>query len=250
MRIIKTIIVTLILIVGAFSFSNSSLASSKYISNVACDVKQKVAGKTFVAKQYEENGKYKYKLLMTTNGRTKVLAKDVNCDYVTNGKVLYYTVPGETRNTIFKMDIKTGKKKKIVNGRFYAVKACNGKYLYYGIDEEADGIDLYVMNIKTKKKKHMVPCVGSVICVGKYVATSTNTGAAGNYPVYLFKENGSGKKKIVDGFLIKADKNKIIYGIFNEKNWKQKVYSYNPKNGAKKAVTGWVKTLPAKYRYW
>lgn len=38
-----------------------------------------------------------------------------------------------------------------------------------------------------------------------------------NFPIHSFKIDGSEKKKIADGMLLKAENGKVIYCVYNEK---------------------------------
>ena len=232
---------------GMALMTNRVMASSRFISNITSDRKQKVGGKTFVAKQYQEGEEYKCKIIMKSGSKSTVIAKNTNCDFVTNGNVIYYTKSG-VKNTIIKCNIRTGKKTKVISGYNYMVRGCsNDNYLYYGIDEGADGTDLYALNLKTKRKRHMVSGVGSAILYKKYVVTDTNSGAVGNYPINVFKLNGTGKKKIVDGCLLKVSGNKIYYATASDDCSKFKIYTCTLKGKNKKAISGWLERIPAKY---
>lgn len=242
-----------IVLLTIISTPQISKAASKYVSNVAIDTKQKVGNVTFVSKQYKVGSSYYCKIIMKKGGKSKTIDKKTTAAFVTNGKILYYAKEGKLideyrhKNTIYKYTVKTGKKQKLVTGTDYTVLGCSGTYLYCGTNNGADGVDLYALNIKTKKKKHMIDVVGNVFVSGSRVVTSTNTGDVGNYPIHSFKLNGTGKKKIVDGILLKAKKGKIYYCKVNEATWKYKVYSCSMTGKSKKALTGWVSEIPAKY---
>lgn len=247
---IKAVIVMLT-VMACFGISKKSNAADKYLNNSNVDMPKTINGISFVAKRYEETDKYE--IVMKKNGITKIIAKNTTCDFTTNGKLVYYCKikkkinSYETKNCIYKYDIKTGKKRKILSGRQYTVRGCSGRYLYCGIDEVADGIKLYSYDLKQKKKKYMISIVGSVAVYGNYVVTSTLSGDAGNSPINCFKLNGTGKKKICDGSFLKAEKGKLYYYVVRESDWKNKIYtcSFNGKN--KKAITGWIKRIPDKY---
>lgn len=230
-----------------------SKAAEKYVSSVAWDVPQKVGGTTFVAKRQKVGSEYFSKIIMKKNGKSKILVSKVDGAFVTNGSILYYSKYTKKINdydwnmAIYSYHIQSGKNVKVVSGRNYTVAGCSGKYLYCGCDNEADGIELYAVDLKTKKKKYMMDVAGGVTVLGGRVLVTMNSGAAGNFPMYLFYEDGSGKKKLADGNLASVKNGKIYYYKYNVKNWKIKVYScsYNGKN--KKVLTGWLDEIPEKY---
>lgn len=196
---------------------------------------------------------------MKKNGKESIIADNANAEFITNGKVLYYSKHEKMidkelyrfQNTIYRYNIKSGKHTKIITGVDYTVCNCSGKYLYYGTDNGPDGVDLYAINLKTKKKRHMVDGVGIVRMSGKRVITDTNTGDAANFPIHSFKFDGSGKKKIADGMLMSARNGKVIYYVCNEKILGEyKVYQCTAKGKNKKALSGWVTDIPVEYMDW
>lgn len=245
-------VIALFIIFGIHKFTVSE-AAEKYVSSVAWDVPQKAGGATFVAKRQKVGSEYFSKIIMKKNGKSKILVSKVDAAFVTNGSILYYSKNTKKINdytwnmTIYSYHIQSGKSVKVVSGRNYMVAGCSGKYLYCGCNNEADGIELYAVHLKTKKKKYMADVVGSVTVFDGKVLTTTNSGAAGNDPMYLFREDGSGKKKLADGNLASVKNGKIYYYKYNVETWKIKVYScsYNGKN--KKVLTGWLDAVPAKY---
>lgn len=251
----KTILCSLLavtLLMG-LCVSVSVEAADKYVSSVAWDTPRKANGSTFVAKQHQVGSRYLSKIIRKKNGKSTTLVSGVDAAFVTNGKVLYYSKPTKQindyswKNTIYCYDIKTKKSRKIVSGTDYTVRGCSGKYLYCGKDMEADGVKLYAVNVKTKKKKHMVDCVRDVTIYKGKVLTTTNTGAVDNLPIHVFDLNGSGKKKIADGCNAVIKSGKVYYTRYSMKTNKFRVYrcSLNGKN--KKAVTGWLDRVPSKY---
>lgn len=233
-------------------------ASSQYVTDSSIEKSKKVNGVTISCKQNypdNEDGGYNstYTLTMKKGNKTAVVTQDSTHSFATNGKVIYYAertreVSEESYwNTIYKYDFSSGKQTKLVAGSEYKVAACNGKYLYYGEDWVADGMKLYCMNLKTKKKKYMRAGVGQILFCGKYVVVDTIAGDVDNYPIHLFGVDGKKKRKIANGILIRAKKNKIYYARVNLKNYRYKVYRYNIKKKKKVAVTKWVKVIPSKY---
>ena len=230
-------------------------AATPYGFNMVSGGKVSAGGATFTAIQYKSGDSYYFKIVMKKNGRKKTLATKAGAEFATNGSILYYVKTGSRtsdyryRNTIYRYVIKTGKATKVTAGLNYTICGCSGDYLYYGIDNWADGVKLYALNVKTKKKKYMTDGVGRVYISGKTVVTSTNSGDVDNYPIHSFQLNGSGKKKIDDGILLKVKNGKIYYCRYRYTSGdRYKVYTclLNGKN--KKAVTGWVSKIPAKYR--
>lgn len=257
-RLLVTMILTVLVAVSVPQFSS---AASKYV--YVCGIgsdgigKKKVGDITFIVKQYQKDSSYYYKIIMKKNGKTKTIEKKMDTSFVTNGEILYYAKEGkknedyESMNTIYKYIVKTGKKEKIAAGINYTVCGCSGKYLYCGTNNGADGVDLYAVNVKTKKKKHMTDVVGGVYVSGNRVVTSTNSGDVGNYPIYSFKLNGSHKKKITDGILLSVKKKKIYYGkVKSDGKEKFKVYSCSLTGKNKKALTGWIDWDKVPKEYW
>lgn len=255
-KIIGCLVCMMIFMCGAGVCCNVQLsrAAQKYVS-ARGEGSVKVGGVSCQLQQYKKGENYKHRLLMIKNGVKKVVTSNSECSFVTNGKEIYYTVEGkrvsdyEFENTIYRYDIASGKKTKIIKGVQYTVCACNGRYLYYGINREADGVDLYALNLKTGKKKFMTDGVGTVCVAGKKVVTDTNSGDADNYPINIFKQNGTGKKLIAMGDGIKIRGNRIHYLVtkYDKNGIKQKIYSCDFNGKHKKALTGWLKTIPESY---
>lgn len=228
-------------------------AATKYEVNHAIDSPVKIGKATFTSKQYKIGNQYYYKIVMTKNGKSKTILDRTEAAFLTNGIDLFYVKCGskineyEYKKTIYKYHIKTGKKTRIVSGKEFTVCGCSGNYLFCGTDYMADGVEMYSLNLKTKKKKKMVDAVGSVCIANGRVITGTNSGAVDNLPIYSFKLNGSGKVKITDGILLKAEKNKIYYAVVNETYDKYRVYTCSLVGKNKKAISGWSATIPSKY---
>lgn len=251
---ITKIIIMLFMVMVFLGVSKNADAKDKYVTERGVNRNTTIKGIYVVAKQYEEAGTYKYKIIMKKNGVKKTIAKNTTSDFTTNGKIIYYSAvvkkisSYETKNCIYKYDIKTGKYTKIISGKSYVVSGCSGKYLYCGIDMEADGIKLYAYDLKKKRKKYMISGVAGVLVDGNHVITKEfSAGIPGNYPINVFKLDGSGKKKVCDGNLLKFENNKIYYYVVRESDWKYKVYTCKYNGKQKKAITGWVKKIPKKY---
>ena len=103
--------------------SKNADAKDKYVTERGVNRNTTIKGISVVAKQYEEAGSYKYKIIMKKNGVKKTIAKNTTTDFTTNGKIIYYSAvvkkisSYETKNCIYKYDIKTGKYTKIKIGR-------------------------------------------------------------------------------------------------------------------------------------
>ena len=138
--------------------------------------------------------------------------------------------------------------KKLIAGYGYEPRACSGTYLYCGgCKEPVEGIKLYALNIKTKKKTYMRKNAGFVQYKSGKVVASTNTGAVGNFPIYLFNKNGKNRKKIANGATVRIKGKRVYYCVFSASKMKYKVYKCNLKGKGKKAVTGWKSEYPSKY---
>lgn len=236
-----------------------STADSTYIVNFGTGTSPQVGGATFVAYTYQSGNTYPAKIVMKKNGKESIIADNTDAAFVTNGKVLYYSkyekmIDEELyrfQNTIYRYNIKSGKHTKIVTGADYTVCNCSGKYLYYGTNNGPDGVDLYAINLKTKKKRHMADGVGRVRISGKRVITDTCTGDEANLPIHSFKLDGSGKKKIADGMVMSVRNGKVIYYVCSEKKpGEHKVYQCTTEGKNKKALTGWVTDIPMEYMDW
>lgn len=232
--------------------------AAAYESSRAVDVTTTVGGKSFEATQYQNaNGWYVCQITMTKDGVTKTLVDGASADFVTNGKYLYYAkrtarVEGNWsyKQAIYRLTIASGAKKKLVSGTDCIPVAAYGNYLYYGKDENADGIDLYALNVKTKKKRHMAAGRGAVRVANGYVVATTNTGDAGNYPMYVFKKDGSKRKMFAKGFSAKIEGKRIVYGKLRYTSSGKiqfRVYKCKLSGKSKKAVTGWLSEYPAEY---
>ena len=236
-------------------------AARKYFSSQAADMPMDVYGVAFEAKQKQYGSDYLADIVRTENGVSKTLVRKVDFAYVTNGIYLYYSKPGKKvntadfgpcyKNTIYRYTIKSGKKQKMASGlRLIPVDAI-GKYLYYGQENYADGIDLYSLNIKTKKKNHMVDCVGGMQIGSTRVVTSTNSGDVGNYPIYSFEFDGTKRKKITDGIFLRLRGKTITfakykYDVNTHKDY-YRLYTCTVTAKKKKAITKWIESIPQEY---
>lgn len=212
----------------------------------------KVKGVSFTAKR-NSGSRNIYRIVREKNGKSTTILSGVEAAFVTNGDILYYSKPIRRiddytwQNTIYCYNTKTKKSKKIVSGANFGIRECSGKYLYCGNEIMAAGVNLYAVNVKTKKKNHMVHAVGTIKIANGKVLTTTNAGSIGNDPIHVFNLNGSGKKKIADGCHATIKKGKIYYARWSMKRNKVKVYCCSLKGNHKKAVTKWLKRIPSKY---
>lgn len=227
-------------------------AAGKFVFSETQDSSVKVKGAVFTAERYLTGPGYS-KIIRKKDGKSTTILSGVDAGFATDGDVLYYSKPVKQinsfswKNTVYCYNIKLKKSRKIVSGRDFVVQGCSGRYLYCGNNNGADGVNLYAVNVKTKKKKHMVNTVGKVVVSDGKVLTTTNSGALGNYPIHVFNLNGSGKKKIAEGCHATIKKGKIYYARWNMKTNKFKVYRCSLKGNNKKAVTKWLSRTPSKY---
>lgn len=202
-----------------------------------------------------------YAISATYKGKSQTVF-DARHSYVTNGKTMYYVKAGRRtqtlstggtvhRGSVYRCNATTGKSKKVASGKFDGVKGALGKYVYAVVNNEPEYTKLYAINAKTGKKRLMVKtCIATVQYKGKHVLTTPNYGSLDNYPVYLFKANGSGKKKVAVGCGGKLTKKYVYYVKYSYSKSKYRAYRYSIKSGKKKAVTGWTKSNEAVAKYW
>ncbi len=237
----------------AFASINVSDISANYSSNQVVDRKVTVNGVSVISKQYKVGNDYRYKIIISKNGKAIEAIKNTRAEFTTDGKILYYLKRGKSVNTwqhryiIYRYSISTQKEKRLLSGIEYTVMGCSGRYLYYGRDNEADGVDVYALDTKNGKKKRMIDGVGQLYVSGGRAITEMNTGAVGNVPIHSFCLNGSREKKIVDGILLKAQKGKITYAKVSEKTWKYKIYECTVDGEERNALTGWLDRIPDSY---
>lgn len=244
-------LLAVILMIG-FQTPQPVEAAGKFVVSRGLDTPIKVKGASFTARR-DTGSRNIYSIVREKNGKSTTILSGVEVAFVTNGDILYYSKPikridGYTwRNTIYCYNIKTKKSKKIASGANFGIRECSGKYLYCGNEIMAAGVNLYAVNVKTKKKRHMVNVVGSINIANGKVLTTTNAGSIGNDPIHVFNLNGSGKKKIADGCHATIKNGKIYYARWSMKKKRIKVYQCSLKGNHKKAVTKWVKYIPTKY---
>ena len=90
------------------------------------------------------------------NAATKVKKGTVYNQVIKKGNIVYCTYNENGNNTVLKVNLKTGKKTKVVknvyNLRGMQIK---GNYIYYGLGLEVPMFYLYRVNIKTGKKQKL-----------------------------------------------------------------------------------------------
>ena len=248
-----------LVLLGILLPSGGAEAAAKYYASRAADYPMEVNGAVYEAEQKKFDDGYFAQITRTKDGKKTVLVPKADFAYVTNDVYLYYAKPGKVvndpdfgtshKNTIYRLTIKTGGKKKIVSGLRTIPAHAVGNYLFYGRDDYADGITLYSYDVKKKKKTFMVDVVGAVKLGTNRVITDTNTGDVDNYPIYSFNFNGSDKRKITEGVLLKVSGKKMYFAKVKFVNGyeRYRVYSCNLLGRGKTARTGWVKQIPKKY---
>jgi hypothetical protein len=194
----------------------------------------------------QKNPFYVGKLVRSENGSKEIIAKSVLHKLVTNKAVMYYTVCGKKKNTIYEYSIKTGKSKKILSKKCVGVFGRSGKYLYYGIYNDlydyGNGLDMYAYNLKSKKSTHMKDHMGTMMYSGGKVLLMADKTDTSNSKVYLFNSNGKNGKKLVsalDSYIIK----KHVYCIvcrYKKYSMQSKVVQYSLKGNNKKTVVNWT----------
>ena len=196
----------------------------------------------------------KNNVLTVANGEKTKTVSNVSAA-ITDGKYLYYALRGSKlkggnyKNSIRRMTLSSFATKKITSGTNSVPVMVRGSYLYYGRDQGPDGVKLYARNLKTKKSKYIYGAAGLLRTAGsKYVLVMTNSGAVGNYPIYICKNSGAGKKKLTTGVSACYSNKKVYYYKVNVKTWKYKLYRCTTSGKSKKALTGWtsMKTIQKK----
>lgn len=121
-----------------------------------------------------------------------------------------------------------------------------GNYVYKGPDYAAEGVKLYAVDKRTGKKRFMATGVGTVQCKAGRVLTTTNMGDVEIFPVYIFKANGSGRKKIADAAGARLTKKWVYYAKCDSRQTLFKAYRCKRNGKSKKAVTCWVSSAKAR----
>ena len=109
------------------------------------------------AKKYDKTEKMKVRNIMQiskSTGETTSLVKKVTSEkVVTNGKQLYYSKNVNNKGVVYRLDISTGKSKKVISGKGYVLLGGTDKELYIGVSsaKNKSGYDKYTYNLKAKK---------------------------------------------------------------------------------------------------
>ena len=220
-----------------------------------------IGGKIFRLVNYKGDDYFFGKLYLKEKGHTTLLSANVNESYISNGKYLFYAKKGKRiydsewdwnryNHTIYRINLKTKKKKKIVSGYSYIPIGCSGNWLYAGTDNLMDGVKLYAINIKNGKKRYMDNFVDSVQCAKGRVLINYRSGdLSPGGAITIFKENGKKLKSIQDSFRGKIKGKTIYYARVKYSSDKTlfRVYRCNLNGNKKKAVTKWSTKYPDKY---
>lgn len=246
----------------ASKFKSIGAGSAKpYYSAEGTWDKVEIGNKSFYAES-SYNGHYN--IYMKKNGVRKTIAADTASTFVTNGLFLFYSKIGKYvdnaggikryKQTIYRININTGKKKRIASGTAFTPLACSGNtWLYAGVSNGYDGggYNLYAVNIKTGAKRLMKKIAIKPQYESGKVLVGSSHSDAGNAPYYIFNKNGTGKTKIGDAARARIKGKYIYYAVMNhnQSNYtiKYKVFRCNLQGKNKKAVTGWLNSFPSSY---
>ena len=180
----------------------------------------KTAGSSFKAKL--NSGSYcKYAITMSKNGKVRKVANGAYGIYITNGKYVFYSRVGKClnptgvyryRHTLYRLDLSTGKRKRVDAGINCYADACDGKRLYYVKDRvEGVGGELRVLNLNTWKSKRVSKGLCNVSFSGGRIVAQVGSQNYG-YAVYSFLRNGSGKKMLAESVgTYRVKKQKLYY---------------------------------------
>lgn len=208
---------------------------------------------------YDKSGTFFKLTVKKKGGKAKVLTKKADRGFTTNGRYVYYAVKGarvtgdpdsllylwgHRKNTIYRYDVKTGAKKKIVKGTNIVPFCAQGSYLYYGKYGSAasDTNTLYARNVKSGKQKKLAGSIFDGICKGRVICHEWSN-AGNGMPMYSYKKDGTGKVVVTRNVLgqsdaIKVGSKKIRY--IETDGYDYRVVTCNAKGKVKKAVTGWL----------
>lgn len=254
--------VALVLLVASLASLTRAAFATEYKRSVSYGQTVSAGGTKVVTQQYRSGSAYLYRIKAKVDGKSKVVASNVKRGFVTNGRYLYYsqyatpTYEFKRKTTLYRMDLKKGTKKKLATGTELLAMGSSGRYVYYGTDNYDGGVNLFAMNVSSLSKVRMVGSVGSVQYSNGCVVTTSITGSAGNFPVYTFKENGTGRVKIANAFWAIIRGNYLYFTKFRYKDAngsyvsQYRVYRSDYTGKSPKAVTGWVSynEIPQKYR--
>lgn len=236
-------------------------ASNPYVHRDSITV-----GKVKYETKYIKDKKYKkqdmnysiYNLIQRKNGKEKIIEKNIIGKFVSDKKVIYYSKIESKKNVIYKYNLKTKKKRKILSESKIDVFQCSGKYLYIGklnngYNDIGTYADIYSYKLKDKKKTHMAKDIGVVKYYKGRVLLLGGKSDVSNSAVYLCKENGK-KIKRLPSSLETGFKTKKIYCTIGkiDKNYElmYKVVRYSMNGKKEKTVVKWTKNADKIEKYW
>lgn len=237
-------------------------ASNSYVCTSSIKVGNvKYSTKYVKDKKYPKQDNMLYEvcnLVQSKKGKkTKTIEKNVLTNFVSNKKVIYYSKIQDKTNTIYKYNLKTKKKSKVLSAKKVGVFGCSGKYLYYGkynIGYQYSGMyaDIYSCKLKNKKKTHMTKNIGWVKYYKGRVLLLGGKSDVDNSAVYLYKENGTKIKKLPSSLqaTFKSDKVYCTTCKYN-KNYEilYKVVCYSMNGKKEKTVVNWTKNYEKVAKY-
>lgn len=253
---------------GVSKMQNVQAASKEYKSTnwrEECKVGKKIF--------YYETGKKKvkkkcvrwvedcstYNICMKTRKKKTVLVKNVERTLLTNGVYLYYVKYKKYRATIYRMNIKTKKSKKMFmapkkTSYYYCdLDGIKGKYIYYTtIPDNGDtGYYNYIYNTKLQKNKKLDEEL-DVSLWGKQLVLSGKSTSFENVNIYFAKLDGTKKRKVVSAAQYFVYKNKfywiqVEYGKDYAEKYRLGCCDKKGKN--KKVLSKWKKTLSQRVNY-
>ena len=159
-------------------------------------------GSSVFSKAYNSSSGY-YTIYVTKGGkRTALVSKAVGYTSVTNGSILYYSEGKSGQNssyTIYKYNISSGAKERVVAGLRFEPIACEGDCLYYGSGMQYGGVvsPLRVINTKSKSTVSLNYDADNIQVInGKLLVSATGKPHGG--PFFIMNKNGSGVKLITN----------------------------------------------------
>lgn len=213
-------------------------------------------GKRYQLESYSYYGSTAYRITESKGGSAKTLATDVKYRFITNGHYMFYSKNLRSKQyvkdigtsldkyALYQLDLVTGKSVRLATGPELTPFDCSGSVLYYGPYKSLYGADLYAMNLKTKKKTLMVSGVRDATYSNGYVITAPHHNVGINLPVYSFKANGKGKKKIATAMEVRVIKKRVYYIVIDNSGKhpypnSYRKYSCTLRGKGKKAMTSW-----------
>ncbi|BBF43038.1 hypothetical protein lbkm_1724 [Lachnospiraceae bacterium KM106-2] len=217
-RELKIIVLSLTLLLGLCSLNVSTaqaakVKTDKFYQKIGNTEKaQKFKNRTFVSCYVNKKG---YQLLISQRGKKQIFITSMEKYMYTNGRYLVYATDFEARgketNIVYRMDMNTGRKTQLMKGTKLTVRGAYGNYIYYGTDQDTQGIDMYAYDLKKKTSRHMVAGSEEVKAVtDQMVVVTHHANDVDNYMAYRFKPNGTAKKKLFKAQEIYV-KNGFIY---------------------------------------